>query len=216
MPWSAGILSAYGMTEAPIVATTDLDAPIASKRLGEGTPSPGVTMKMIDLDGNDVPFGAEGEVVVQGPQVMRGYVDSSLDADAFTADGFLRTGDLGRFDEHGALIVTGRIKDIIIRKGENVSAKEVEDVLFAHPKIADVAVLGVPDNERGEMVCACVVAVDATDPPTRADIVTFCRDQGLMTQKIPERIVLLDVLPRTGSGKVPKHELREQLTDERS
>jgi non-ribosomal peptide synthetase component E (peptide arylation enzyme) len=143
---------------------------------------------------------------------MRGYVDAALDADAFTADGFLRTGDVGRFDEHGALIVTGRIKDVIIRKGENVSAKEVEDVLFAHPAIADVAVLGLPDAERGELVCACIVPAAGADPPTRQELFDFCRAQGLMTQKIPERVEVIEAMPRTPSGKVPKHELRARLT----
>ncbi|MCU1426809.1 MAG: acyl-CoA synthetase (AMP-forming)/AMP-acid ligase, partial [Actinomycetia bacterium] len=123
------------------------------------------------------------------------------------------TGDVGRFDEHGALVVTGRIKDVIIRKGENISAKEVEDTLFAHPKVADVAVLGLPDAERGELVCACIVPVDASDPPTQADILTFCRTQGLMLQKIPERIEIVAALPRTPSGKVPKHELRASIGD---
>ena len=95
---------------------------------------------------------------------MRGYVDSSLDADAFTDDGWLHTGDMARFDEHGAVLITGRIKDIIVRKGENISAKEVEDVLYAHPKIADVAVLGIPDDDRGEMAVAFVVPTDAGRP----------------------------------------------------
>src|SRR4029078_2645629 len=117
----------------------------------EGTPNEGVIIKLIDREGNEVAAGEEGELVVKGPQVMRGYVDSSLDDAAFTADGFLHTGDLGRFDAHGAIVITGRIKDIIIRKGENVSAKEVEDVLYQHPGIADVAVLGIPDADRGEM-----------------------------------------------------------------
>jgi non-ribosomal peptide synthetase component E (peptide arylation enzyme) len=168
-------------------------------------------MKVLDRDGNEVPYGEEGEVVVQGPQVMRGYVDASLDAEVFTADGFLRSGDVGRFDAHGALVITGRIKDVINRKGENVSAKEVEDVLFAHPKVLDVAVLGLPDAERGELVCACVVPVDADDPPTRQEVFDHCRAAGLMTQKIPERIEVVTALPRTPSGKVPKHELRKQL-----
>ena len=137
------------MTEAPIVSQTDIDAPDRRRRrCAEGTPTRGV---------DDEDRSTDGEIVVKGPQVMRGYVDSSLDADAFTADGFLHTGDMGRFDEHGAILITGRIKDIIIRKGENVSAKEVEDVLYAHPKIADVAVLGIPDDDRGEMVVAFVV-----------------------------------------------------------
>ena len=153
-----------------------------------------------------------GEIAVKGPQVMRGYVDGSLDAEAFTADGFLRTGELGRFDEHGAILITCRVKDIIIRKGENVSAKEVEDVLYGHPKVADVAVLGIPDEERGEMVVAFVVPKDPSDPPTIPDVREHCKNVGLMTQKIPERIEVIDVMPRNPSGKVPKHELRARIS----
>ncbi len=201
IPSSIGTTSGYGMTEAPIVAQTDIDAPDVSKAMAEGTPTRGVTMKILE----------NGEIAVKGPQVMRGYVDSSLDAAAFTDDGFLLTGDLGRFDEHGAILITGRVKDIIIRKGENVSAKEVEDVLYAHPKIADVAVLGIPDVDRGEMVVAFVVAKDAGDPPTMLDVREHCKAVGLMTQKIPERLEIIDVLPRNPSGKVPKHELRARI-----
>ncbi len=169
---------------------------------GEGTPTRGVTMTVLD----------NGELAVKGPQVMRGYVDSSLDGDAFTDDGWLRTGDMARFDEHGAIIITGRIKDIIIRKGENVSAKEVEDVLYTHPKVADVAVLGIPDEDRGEMVVAFVVPKDAGDPPTVLDVREHCTSAGLMVQKIPERIELIDAMPRNPSGKVPKHQLRAGIT----
>jgi acyl-CoA synthetase (AMP-forming)/AMP-acid ligase II len=201
IPSSIGTTSGYGMTEAPIVSQTDIDAPDSSKALAEGTPTRGVTMKILD----------SGEIVVKGPQVMRGYVDSSLDQDAFTVDGFLRTGDMGRFDEHGAILITGRIKDIIIRKGENVSAKEVEDVLYTHPKVADVAVLGIPDQDRGEMVVAFVVPKDAGDPPTIPDVREHCKSVGLMTQKIPERIEVIDAMPRNPSGKVPKHELRARI-----
>jgi acyl-CoA synthetase (AMP-forming)/AMP-acid ligase II len=201
IPSSIGTTSGYGMTEAPIVAQTDVDAPDESKALAEGTPTRGVDMKILDT----------GEIVVKGPQVMRGYVDGSLDHDAFTDDGYLRTGDMGRFDEHGAILITGRIKDIIIRKGENVSAKEVEDVLYGHPKVADVAVVGIPDAERGEMVVAFVVPKDAGDAPTIPDVREYCKSVGLMTQKIPERIEVVDVMPRNPSGKVPKHELRARI-----
>jgi cyclohexanecarboxylate-CoA ligase len=161
-----------------------------------------VEMKVLD----------NGELAVKGPQVMRGYVDSSLDKEAFTADGWLRTGDMARFDEHGAVIITGRIKDIIIRKGENVSAKEVEDVLYAQPKVADVAVLGIPDEDRGEMVVAFIVPKDAGDPPTMQDVREHCKRVGLMTQKIPERLEIIDAMPRNPSGKVPKHELRARIS----
>ena len=127
--------------------------------------------------------------MVKAPQVMRGYVDCSLDNDAFTDDGFLRTGDMGRFDAHGTILITGRIKDIIIRKGENVSAKEVEDALYGHPKVADVAVFGIPDADRGEMVVAFVVPRTA---PTRRRLPTSsstAASVGLMIQKIPERVM---------------------------
>ncbi len=201
VPGSFGITSGYGMTEAPIVSQTDIDAADESKRLGEGTPTRGVTMKVLD----------NGELAVKGPQVMRGYVDSSLDKDAFTADGWLRTGDMARFLDDGTVVITGRIKDIIIRKGENVSAKEVEDVLYGHPKVADVAVLGIPDEERGEMVVAFVVPKDANDPPTIPDVREHCKRVGLMMQKVPERIELIDTMPRNASGKVPKHELRSRI-----
>ncbi len=202
IPSSIGTTSGYGMTEAPIVAQTDIDAPDISKATAEGTPTRGVTMKILE----------NGEIAVKGPQVMRGYVDGSLDAAAFTADGFLLTGDLGRFDEHGAILITGRVKDIIIRKGENVSAKEVEDVLYTHPKIADVAVLGIPDVDRGEMVVAFVVPKDPGAPPTMIDVREHCKAVGLMMQKIPERLEVIDALPRNPSGKVPKHELRALIS----
>jgi len=211
VPTSTGITSGYGLTEMPILSQTDIDAPDESKRDGEGTPNEGVEIRLVDRDLNDVADGAEGELIAKGPSLMRGYVDSSLDAAAFTPDGFFRTGDLARFDPHGAVVITGRLKDIIIRKGENVSAKEVEDMLFGHPKVADVAVLGLADADRGEMVCACVVPTDAGDPPTLTEVLEYCKREGLMTQKIPERLEILDVMPRNPSGKVPKHELRARL-----
>jgi acyl-CoA synthetase (AMP-forming)/AMP-acid ligase II len=211
VPTSVGMTSGYGLTEMPILSQTDIDAPDESKRDGEGTPNEGVVIRLVDRDLNDVPAGAEGELVAKGPSLMRGYVDASLDGAAFTPDGFFRTGDLARFDPYGAVVITGRLKDIIIRKGENVSAKEVEDMLFGHPKVADVAVLGLADADRGEMVCACVVASDPADPPTLPEIFEYCTAKGLMTQKIPERLEILELMPRNPSGKVPKHELRARL-----
>ncbi len=207
----AGITSGYGLTEMPILSQTDIDAPDESKRDGEGTPNEGVEIRLVDTDLRDVAEGSTGELIARGPSLMRGYVDASLDAAAFTPDGFFRTGDLARFDPHGAVVITGRLKDIIIRKGENVSAKEVEDMLFAHPKVADVAVLGLADAERGEMVCACVVPADPADPPTLKELFDYCKAEGLMTQKIPERLEILDAMPRNPSGKVPKHEIRARL-----
>jgi cyclohexanecarboxylate-CoA ligase len=211
VPTSVGITSGYGMTEAPIVSQTDVDAPDEAKRDGEGTPNDGVVMKLLDREGNEVPEGGEGELVVQGPQVMRGYLDAGLDADAFTPDGFLRTGDLARFGPHGEVIITGRVKDIIIRKGENISAKEVEDTLYGHPNVADVAVVGIPHEVTGEQAVAFIVPKDPANPPTLQDVFDHCKAAGLMVQKIPERVEILDSMPRNPSGKVPKHELRARI-----
>jgi cyclohexanecarboxylate-CoA ligase len=147
---------------------------------------------------------------VKGPQLMKGYVDGSLDAEAFDEEGYFRTGDLGMQGPEGHVYITGRLKDVIIRKGETISAKEVEDLLFTHPAIGDVAVIGIPDPKSGERAVAIVVPAEGADAPTLADVFEFCRDAGLMTQKIPEQLEQLDVLPRNATGKVLKHELRKQ------
>src|SRR6185369_17472282 len=105
----------------------------------------------------------------------RGYLDRALDAEAFDGEGYFRTGDLGRHDEAGHVVITGRLKDVIIRKGENISAKEVEDLLFTHPKVADAAVIGLPDPRSGERAAAIVVAADPADPPTLKELFDFCK-----------------------------------------
>jgi non-ribosomal peptide synthetase component E (peptide arylation enzyme) len=138
-------------------------------------------------------------------------VDTGLDAEAFDAEGFFRTGDLGRVDAKGHVVITGRQKDVIIRKGENISAKEVEDLLHTHPAVADVAVIGLPDPALGERCCAVVVC--ASKAVLRFDeMLAFLKGQGLMTQKIPEQLELVAELPRNPSGKVLKKELRERYT----
>jgi acyl-CoA synthetase (AMP-forming)/AMP-acid ligase II len=140
---------------------------------------------------------------------MKGYLDASLDADAFDEEGYFRTGDLGTLNERNMLALTGRLKDIIIRKGENVSAKEVEDLLFTHPKVEDVAVIGLPDPERGERVCAVVSTPDGSDPLVFDEMVSYLKEQHLMVQKIPEQLELVAVIPRNPTGKILKHELRK-------
>jgi acyl-CoA synthetase (AMP-forming)/AMP-acid ligase II len=205
-----GIASGYGLTECPILAMAsvyDTDENLANT---EGAPSPGVEIKIVKLDGSVGSQGDEGEIRVKGPQLMKGYVDGSLDAEAFDEEGYFRTGDLGMQGPEGHVYITGRLKDVIIRKGETISAKEVEDLLFTHPAIGDVAVIGIPDPKSGERAVAIVVAAEGQAAPTLADVFEFCRDAGLMTQKIPEQLELLDVLPRNATGKVLKHELRKQ------
>ena len=209
--FDAPILSGYGLTEAPILtmaATTDADEELA---VSEGKPMPGVVIKLVRPDGSSAAEGEDGEVRVTAPQLMTGYLDASLDAAAFDEEGFFRTGDIGRFDTKGNLIITGRLKDVIIRKGENISAKELEDLLFRHPKVADVAVIGLPDAASGERACAVVQPAAGTDPIGFDEMVAFLRDEGLMVQKLPEQLELVDVLPRNASGKVLKQDLRDRF-----
>ena len=146
---------------------------------------------------------------MKAPHRFRGYVDPSLDAAAFDDEGFFRTGDLGKINARGNVVITGRLKDIIIRKGENISAKEVEDALFEHPKIADAAVIGLPDPQSGERACAVIVPATPGDPPTLAELFEYLTGEaGLMVQKVPEQLEIVDELPRNPTGKILKHELR--------
>ncbi len=205
-----GIVSGYGLTECPILAMASVHDPDEKLAETEGRTTPGVQVRVVALDGRVVGAGEEGEIRVRGPQLFHGYLDRSLDADAFDADGFFRTGDLGIVDAEGYVTITGRVKDVIIRKGENVSAKEVEDLLFTHPKIADAAVIGLPDPALGERCCAVVVSAAPQDPPTLPELFEFLKGEGLMVQKIPEQLEVVAVLPRNPAGKVLKHELRAQ------
>ncbi|MER3452500.1 MAG: cyclohexanecarboxylate-CoA ligase [Acidimicrobiia bacterium] len=205
-----GIVSGYGLTECPIVTmnrVTDPDDKLANT---EGPATPGVTIRVVTLDGREAGPGEDGEIRVVGPQLFRGYLDPSLDADAFDERGFFRTGDIGNLDADGFIRITGRLKDVIIRKGENISAKEIEDLLYLHPKVRDVAVIGLPDPETGERACAVVSPKDPADPLTFAEMVEFLKGQRLSTRKIPEQLEIVDDVPRNPTGKILKHKLREQ------
>jgi acyl-CoA synthetase (AMP-forming)/AMP-acid ligase II len=159
----------------------------------------------------EVRVAADGELRFRGPQLFLGYVDAALDADAFDSDGFFRTGDLGEVDEHGYVHITGRIKDIIIRNAENISAVEVENVLHEHRSIQDVAVVGVPDPKTGEHAVAVIVLAPGAAPLTLQEIGEHCTARGLARQKTPEQLDFVDVLPRNSMGKILKHELRARL-----
>jgi len=145
--------------------------------------------------------------------VIRGYLDPSLDAEAFDEEGYFRSGDLGMVDEDGYVTITGRLKDVIIRHGENISAKEVEDLLYSHPAVADVAVIGLPDPRTGERACA-VVAVAEGQEFDFAAMGEFLRGSGLRTNAIPEQLELVDAVPRNPAGKILKHTLRERFAPE--
>jgi cyclohexanecarboxylate-CoA ligase len=206
-----GVVSGYGMTEAPILTMNRHDAPDDVLANTEGQAVAGTTLRIVTLEGKDAGVGEEGEVRAKGPQVTLGYADPALDADAFDEDGWFRTGDLGTLDAEGNLTITGRLKDIIIRKGENISAKEVEDLLFTHPQVGDVAVVGLPDPDSGERACAVVVTAAGAEPITFDEMTRHLLDAGLITRKLPEQLELVDALPRNPSGKIVKAQLQQQF-----
>ncbi|HLY38603.1 MAG TPA: AMP-binding protein [Candidatus Binatia bacterium] len=204
---NATVHRSYGLTECPMF-TSGAPGDPAEKRFGtDGRPVPGCVARLVDEAGRPVGANVEGEIEAYGPQLCVGYLDPALNT-AFTADGFIRTGDLGVMDDDGYVRITGRRKDVIIRKGENLSAKGIEDDLAAHPKIADVAVIGVPDPASGERVCACVVLRPGAGGLTLAEVRTFMAGRGVMRQKVPEQLETLDELPRNATGKVRKDLLR--------
>ncbi len=212
----APIISGYGLTEHPIAVmgnVRDLHEKLAAT---EGRATPGTQLRLVKLDGTPAAPGEEGEIRVRGPHLFRGYVDSALDAEALDSDGYLRTGDLGRLDADGFLTITGRLKDVIIRKGENVSAKEIEDHLHAHGKVKEAAVIGLADAERGERVCAVVVLRDPAAPLAFAELSAFLRQRGLATYKLPEQLETVPELPRNPSGKVLKRDLQKRYAESKA
>ena len=187
------------------IPTTSSPTPRAGRH--RGSPS-----RSCRSTGTSSGAGTEGELRVKGPQVMRGYLDSSLDADAFDEEGFFRTGDLGVLDEEGYVVVTGRLKDVIIRHGENISAKEVEDLVYQHPSVADVAVVGLPDARTGERACAVVaLRPDADEARLSRTCGSSSKEKACGVQAVPEQLEIVDTVPRNPAGKILKHKLREQL-----
>ncbi len=203
----------YGMTEVPMItqgSPNDTDDQLA---YSEGAPVRGTKVRIVGTEGEDLPAGTEGEVRIGGPAVCHGYTDPELNAAAFDEQGYFRTGDLGVLRPDGHVTLTGRLKDVIIRKGENISAKEIEDVLYGHPRVANVAVIGLPDRERGERVCAVIEGVPGQEPLTFEEMSAYLRDAGLMVQKIPEQLEHVDAMPRNATLKILKHELRDRYKD---
>lgn len=203
---------AYGLTEAPISTSNapgDSDDQLMNS---DGQPLNGMEIQIRRRDGSLAEPGESGEIVLRGPNVCRGYLDPAQTREAFGPDGFFHTGDLGVIRPDGRLRVTGRIKDVIIRKGENISALEIEELLHEHPKVRDVAVIGLPDEERGERVCAVVVPVDPREPLAFGEMQEYLVSRQLMRQKIPEQLEILAGLPRNeGLQKVVKFKLRRML-----
>ncbi|MGH9029484.1 MAG: class I adenylate-forming enzyme family protein [Acidimicrobiales bacterium] len=202
----------YGMTEIPMIAMgspgEDDDEQLANT---VGKPVYDAEIRIVGSDGHEVPVDVDGEVRVRGPMVCKGYTDPAQSAEAFDEEGWFRTGDIGHMRRDGHLVLSGRLKDIIIRKGENISAKEIEDILYTHAKVRDVAVIGLPDRERGERVCAVVESPPDSEPLTFDEMTQHLRSAGLITQKLPEQLEVVDALPRNATlNKVLKYKLRER------
>ncbi len=201
---------AYGSSEHPTLTSGSPDEPLEKRASTDGRLTDDNELRILDDHGNDLPIGEAGEIVSRGPELFVGYRDERLDLDAFLPGGWFRTGDVGALDADGFLTITDRKKDIIIRGGENISSKEVEDVLARHAAVQEAAVVAAPDARYGERVCAFVIA----RPGQALDLASVQRHfaaAGLAKQKTPERLELVDELPRTASGKVKKFELRARL-----
>ncbi len=208
----AVVTRVYGCTEVP-VATVGAPRPDEAGPAADTDGRAGIAE--IKVVAHEAAPDGDGEICVRGPQMLLGYRHPDDDADSFDAAGFFRTGDLGRwvsagFEDH-YLVVTGRAKDVIIRNGENISAKEVEDLLADHPGIAEIAVVGLPDDRTGERACA--VIVPAGEPrPDVANLLALLQSKGVAKFKAPEQVVIWDALPKNDAGKILKHRIQAALT----
>ncbi len=205
------VISGFGSSEGTNMSTRPGDSmEIVLGSVGRPV-CPYDTIKIIDEQGNEVPTGAEGELVSKGPGVFTGYFKSAEEnQQTFSPEGFFKTGDKARKDAFGNITITGRIKDIINRGGEKISAPEIENRLSAHPAIKDAAVVGMPDKILGERICAYVTLKPGARP-TFEEIVSFLKERGASLQQLPERIEFVDAMPATKVGKIDKKALREDI-----
>jgi acyl-CoA synthetase (AMP-forming)/AMP-acid ligase II len=227
----AVVTRVYGSTEVPVTtvgvmdrgdvahaADTDGKTGFANITLsGSGIGADNGTDSRVESDADCCKESGKesGEVRARGPQMLVGYSHAEDEADAFDAQGYYRTGDLGKWIDGDYLVITGRLKDIIIRNGENIAPKEIEDLLSGHPDIAEVAIVGLPDAKTGERACAVIVATGAVQPDV-ASLHAFLEAQGVAKFKIPEQVVIREALPKNDTGKVLKHRIRADLVESQS
>lgn len=196
----AAVSRVYGSTEVPVTTVGSLDD---VDRAADTDGRPGIADVVL----------VDGEIRARGPQMLTGYLHPEDNDESFDDAGYFRTGDLGRWTDDGHLVVTGRRKDLIIRNGENIAPKEIEDLLVTHPLIAEIAIVGVPDDQTGERACAVIVPTGDARPDV--DMLTeFLAGRGVAKFKVPEQVVLVEALPRNDAGKVLKHRIRTDLTEE--
>ncbi len=206
------LLSVYGSTESSPHAVVKLDDPTSRIVNTDGQAAPGVEIKVVDKARNTVECGEEGEEASRGPNVFMGYLDEpELTARALDENGWYYSGDLCRMDADGYIKITGRKKDIIVRGGENISSREVEDILIQHPRIRDAGVVAMPDERLGERSCAYVVLNVPYHTLTLEDVIAFFSRKRVAKYKYPEHLVIVESLPRTASGKIKKYLLRQDI-----
>jgi long-chain acyl-CoA synthetase len=199
------IIEGWGLTEAG--ANNSCNPFEGKKKIGSiGLPTQGTRMKVVDDHGREVPIGTEGEIIISGPMLMKGYWNKPQETAEVLKDGWLYTGDIGYQDEEGYFFITERKKDIIIKGGENIAPREVEEVIFSHPKVSEAAVIGVKDEVYGEEIKACVV-LKPGESATQEEIISHC-ERKLKRFKSPKYVVFLNALPKSLVGKVLKKELR--------
>ncbi|EEW2572428.1 medium-chain fatty-acid--CoA ligase [Escherichia coli] len=209
---SIKLLSVYGSTESSPHAVVNLDDPLSRFMHTDGYAAAGVEIKVVDDARKTLPPGCEGEEASRGPNVFMGYFDEpELTARALDEEGWYYSGDLCRMDEAGYIKITGRKKDIIVRGGENISSREVEDILLQHPKIHDACVVAMPDERLGERSCAYVVLKAPHHSLSLEEVVAFFSRKRVAKYKYPEHIVVIEKLPRTASGKIQKFLLRKDI-----
>jgi acyl-CoA synthetase (AMP-forming)/AMP-acid ligase II len=201
----AMVTRVYGSTEVPV---TTVGSPTDPEHAADTDGRPGIaTVKLVAHDA--APAGS-GEICARGPQMLVGYRNPDDERDAFDDEGYFRTGDLAQWVDDDYLVVTGRAKDIIIRSGENIAPKEIEDILGGHPGIAEIAIVGIPDSRTGERACAVIVPT-ASPPPDVESLRNFLAEYGVARFKAPEHVVIAESLPKNDAGKVLKHQIRAEL-----
>ena len=202
----------YGSTEFPTLSTCGPGDPAAKGATTDGRAIGAARCRVVDTDDRVLPPGEAGELLVTGPELFLGYLRHGDDLGSFTPDGWFRTGDMAVLDADGYLTIRGRKKDIVLRGGENISVAEVEDLLFDHPRISEIAIVAMPDPVMVERACAFIVPQGDT-PPTLEDLAGYLGERGVAKQKIPERVEVVSELPKTLSGKVQKFRLRDAIRD---
>lgn len=206
------VLSLYGRSENLNTTLCTLDDDPERSVTSDGRAAPGQQVRILDARGDELPRGQEGDIAYRGATNCLDYIGRSAEAAAmYTADGFSRSGDLGVMDADGYVRVTGRLKDIVIRGGLNISVRQIEDLLCAHPAVGEVAAVGMPDERLGERVCCYLTPAPGAVPLTLDDVRDHLLAAGLAIQKVPERLEIVDSLPTTATGKVQKHLLRADI-----